>query len=422
MGGTKLWTRTFIVLMAVNFCSALSFYLIMVKITEFAMDTYQVSHSVAGLMVTAYVISALVTRVVFGGRIDRWGVKRALAIGSVVNAAAMALYLVPMPFGVLMSVRVVHGFGFAIMSGSAAAGAALVIPRERYGEGIGYFSMMQALATGVGPFIAIFATNAFGRYDAMFALATAFAVLAAASLVLLDIPHVEGAGDAGPQRDGRRSASADDAGTTSAGDSDGGTPSRRGGVLGFIGSFVQLSVVPLGLVLLLCYVGYSGILSFLTLCASERGLSHVVSLYFVVYAAVILVSRPPVGRKVDRSGENSIIYWCFLSLAAGFTVLAFAESGVMLLASAALVGFGIGATQSITQAVIARDTPAGELGRANSTFFMSMDLGSGVGPIIIGALIPVIGFTGSYLALGALGLAAGVLYHIVHGRKKPGRR
>ena len=66
----KLWTRTFIVLMGVNFCSALSFYLTMVKITEFAMDTYGVTHSIGGLMITAYVISALLTRLFFGGRID----------------------------------------------------------------------------------------------------------------------------------------------------------------------------------------------------------------------------------------------------------------------------------------------------------------------------------------------------------------
>ena len=147
----KLWTRTFILLMFVNFCSALSFYLIMVKITEFAIDTYDVTQSVAALTISVYVISALVTRLFFGSRIDVWGVKRSLALGTAANAAAMVLYLVPMPFALLMVVRVLQGFGFAFMGGAAAAGAALVIPSDRYGEGIGYFSMMQALATGSWP-------------------------------------------------------------------------------------------------------------------------------------------------------------------------------------------------------------------------------------------------------------------------------
>ena len=158
-------------------------------------------------------------------------------------------------------------------------------------------------------------------------------------------------------------------------------------------------------------------LSFITLYALELNLSDAVTLYFVVYALVILITRPPVGRLVDRKGENSIIYWCFLSLAVGFVVLALASNAVMLLLSAAFIGFGIGATQSITQAVIARDTPPDELGRANSTFFMSMDLGSGIGPIVIGAAIPHIGYSSSYMVLAGVALLAGVVYHLVHGRK-----
>ena len=390
MGQSKLWTKSFVMLMGVNFCSALSFYLIMVKITEYAVERYEVVQSVAALTVSVYVIAALLTRLFFGRRIDQWGVKRSLAIGSAINAVCMALYLVPMGFWPLMAVRVVHGFGFALMSGSAAAGAALIIPRDRYGEGIGYFSMMQALATGVGPFVAILITSLLGGYEPMFAVAAAIALIALVSVVLVKIPHAD-ATHIEPHH----------------------LNAKKG-----IGALIQLSVVPLASTLFLVYLGYSGILSFVTSYADYRGLTGAVSLYFVVYAAVILVSRPPVGRRVDRKGENSIIYFCFVSLVVGFIVLAFAVNGALLLASAAFVGFGIGATQSIVQAVIARDTPAEEMGKANSTFFMSMDLGSGVGPVLIGAVIPVAGYSASYLLLAALSAIAAVLYHVVHGRKR----
>ena len=81
----RLWTRSFIVLMGVNLCSALSFYLITVKITEFAVDAYAVPQSLGAMTVTVYVISALLTRLFFGKRIDTWGVKRALTIGAIIN-------------------------------------------------------------------------------------------------------------------------------------------------------------------------------------------------------------------------------------------------------------------------------------------------------------------------------------------------
>lgn len=390
MAQGRLWTRTFIVLMGINFCSALSFYLIMVKIVEYSMETYDATYSAAGFMITVYVIAALVTRLLFGRKIDQWGVKRALAIGTGVNLAAMLLYLLPLGYWPLMAVRVLHGFGFALMSGASSAGAALVIPRERYGEGIGYFSMMQALATGVGPFIAIFITNLFGGYFPLFAFSAAVAALAFAGISLLKIPKAEHPS----------SSKAPDEQTA-----------ERG-----IGALVQLVVVPLSSVLFLAYIGYAGILSFLTVYAGELGLSDAVSLYFVVYAVVILVSRPPVGRRVDRLGENSTMYISLISLVAGFILLAASSNAVMLLLSAAFVGFGIGTTQSVIQAVIARDTPQDELGRANSTFMMSMDLGSGVGPVLIGAVIPLVGYRFSYLGIAGVALLALLVYHLVHGR------
>ena len=47
---------------------------------------------------------------------------------------------------------------------------------------------------------------------------------------------------------------------------------------------------------------------------------------------------------------------------------------------------------------------------------MSMDLGSGVGPILIGTLIPVVGYSGSYLILAACAVLAGIVYHFAHGQ------
>ena len=388
----KLWSRSLVVLMGLNFSSALSFWLIMVKITQFASDTYGVSTGVAGLTITVYVISALLVRMFFGAKIDVWGVKRSIAIGTVVNAIAMVLYLIPMGFVPLMIVRVVHGFGFAIMSGSCAAGAALVLPPERYGEGIGYFSMMQALATGIGPFVAIMLTNIFGGYFAMFAFAAVAMFVALATVPLLKIPQSVHAPKHMNILDEVK---------------------EKG-----IGAFVQLSVVPIASVLLLVYFGYSGIISFVTSYAASRGLDDAVSFFFIVYAIVVLVSRPPVGRRIDRLGENSTIYYCLASFVVGFVLLAFASNGVLLLVSAAFIGVGIGATQSIVQAVIARDAPPSELGKANSTFFMSMDLGSGIGPVIIGAAIPLVGYSAIYLGLAAVGILAIIDYHWAHGRHK----
>lgn len=388
----KLWTRTFIVLMVINFCSSLSYYLLATKITEYSAFQYDLALSIAGTVMTAYVISALFCRLIFGKKIDEWGIKCSIVIGYVVNAIASVLYLVPMPFGALLTVRVFHGFGFAIMTGATSACTALVIPRERFGEGIGYFSMTMALSTGIGPFIAIWINNAFGGYFAMFVCSAVVALIAVACVPMLSVPHIE-----------TKAESAED------------SPSQKEHGLA---SLIQVSVIPFVAVLFLCYFGYSGILTYVTMYAAELDLSFAVSFYFIVYSAVIVVARPLVGKRMDKRGENSIIYWCFASLICGFALLAFTMNGFMLLASAALAGFGIGSIQSIVQTVISRDSPKKDLGRANSTYFMSMDLGMGIGPIVIGAMIPAIGYATSYFVLGIIAACACVVYYFVHGRKQ----
>lgn len=393
----RIWTPSFIMLTAINFVSALIFYLFLVTMVEYTMLTYKASYSAAGLMVTAYVISSLLTRIFLGGKIDVWGLKRSIIIGTAVNLVAALLYFIEGGFVFLFLTRALHGVGFGIASGALAASAALLVPPERRGEGIGYFSMAQALATGVGPFVAIMLTSD-GNYLSLFIFSVIVTATALIGSFLVKVPEI---------RDTSAQA-ADKAGE--------GKRTEKEPLS--IGRFIQISVLPLAIPLLLVLVCYSGITSFLTVFSEERNLVEAASLYFIVYSAAILITRPPIGRRVDKKGENSVIYITFASLAIGLAVLALSFNGATLLASAALAGFGIGCTQSTVQTAIVRITPKNELGRANSTFFMSMDLGSGIGPVIIGFFIPLVGYTAIYLALAALAAIVCLVYHLAYGRKQ----
>lgn len=124
------------------------------------------------------------------------------------------------------------------------------------------------------------------------------------------------------------------------------------------------------------------------------------------------------GRRLDRKGENSIMYMTLGVMALGMVVLAFSYNGAVLLASAALLGFGVGATQSTVQATVPKLAGEGQLGKANSTFFVCMDAGYGAGPVLIGFIIPVAGYQVSFLLLGVLALATVAYYHVMHGRKQ----
>lgn len=425
----KLWTRPFITLAIVNFFSILTFFLLTVKTTEFAINQYGVSHDIAGLAVSIYIFSALAMRLTLGKKLDAWGAQKALLLGCICNATASLLYLAPLNFGAFLVARVIHGASMALVTTSAAAGVALIVPSERVAEGIGYFTLSQALATGLGPFIGILLAEASGGYTAMFMFTAFTGIASLVTYFFVKIPSVTNSknaehADAGASADADTDAEHADAGA--AGESaastrtaESATSSRAKNLLG---EFVQLSALPLCSCMLLTFVCYSGILGFLTVYASDKGLGEAVSLYFVVYSAVILISRPPMGRLVDRKGENSAMYVSLLTFAASFAVLAFANNGFTLLLSGALCGFGNGITQAVIQAVIARITPPEQLGRANSTLFLCMDAGSGIGPVIIGALIVRAGYSPTFLILAVVALLAMATYHLNHGRKPIARR
>ena len=402
----KLWTKDFIILAAVNFCGSLLFYLLMVVMTNYSMETYGVSYSLAALSFSVYIIGALATRIVLGKQTDIWGIKKTLIIGSVINAVMAASYLIPMPYFALIIARFTHGIGFALTSGSAAAAAALVVPASRKVEGISYFSLTNALATGIGPFVSIALTQN-GSYFTLFVFT---AIMGAIALVGAFVPRIpKPAEHTSALTEANEAPSAD-------------VVIGKSAFARWVASFVQISALPLGLVMLLMYISYAGVLSFVVPFANENGMADAVGVYFLVYSATILVSRPPIGRLVDRRGENPIIYITLMTLAVGLVVLALAASGMVLLSTAVLIGFGLGSTQSTLQAVMARDPPAPQLGRAHSTFFAMMDLGSGVGPIVIGAFIPIVGYRMGYMFLAGLTVVTCLTYHLVHGRYVKERR
>ncbi|MBO1914617.1 hypothetical protein J4G37_58565, partial [Microvirga sp. 3-52] len=62
-------------------------------------------------------------------------------------------------------------------------------------------------------------------------------------------------------------------------------------------------------------------------------------------------------------------------------------------------------------------TPPHRMGLANSTYFIFLELGLGLGPFILGYLVPLIGYSGLYLSMVALIVLMIPIYYLLHGKK-----
>ena len=86
------------------------------------------------------------------------------------------------------------------------------------------------------------------------------------------------------------------------------------------------------------------------------------------------------------------------------------------LASGFVIGYGISIVYSICQTMVINETPAHRYGVATSTFAAIVDLGSGLGPMVLGVILPSTGYTGMYIMCALIGVIS-LLMYIGFGRK-----
>src|SRR5699024_3380594 len=137
---------------------------------------------------------------------------------------------------------------------------------------------------------------------------------------------------------------------------------------------------------------------------------------FLVYAIVILITRPITGRIMDQRGANVVMYPSLIVLAVGYLVLGQTSSGFMLLLAGVLIGFGYGNFQSISQALCIKIADAKNVGLSTWTSLIALVFGLGVVSYILVVLVPSLGYGGLYCSMIVL-VTLGLLdYYPVYGR------
>lgn len=386
MNKPKLWTKEFIFTALVNFLVAMNFYLLMIIISEYAMDRFDSTPSEAGFTASIFIIGALIARVFVGKWIMQFGYKKILYVGVIASLIMTLVYFGVNNVILLLAVRFLHGVSFGITTTATATIVSDIVPNERRGEGIGYYSLSQILATAIGPFIGMFLSE-YGSYTMIFAACTIVSLISFIMLPFLTL-----------RKNKVKEEQIEEA---------------RGFKLS---NFVEPRAIPISIVCLLIYMCYSSIVSFLNVYAKEINLVDAASLFFLIYAIVVLISRPIVGKMFDLKGENLIMYPAILTFGIGMLMFSHSNQGYVLLFSAVLIGLGFGAIGSSTQTIAVKVTPRHRMGLANSTYYMFSDIGMGSGPLLVGFVIPFIGYREMYMVVAIIALACLLLYYLLHGR------
>lgn len=390
MSEERLWTKNFVTVAVINFITYLIFFLLMVVIASYAVDKFHASASVAGLVSGIFVIGVLIGRLGTGRVIGDIGNKKILITGTIFFIITSALYFAAVNLALLTIIRLFHGIAYGLVSTAAATIVAQIIPQGRRGEGIGYYSMSAILATALGPFIGIILIQ-YANFNMIFIVTTILALVNFAISAAVRLPA-------------HRTP----------------VPDKACAAKSFhISTFLELKALPISIIALIIGFAYSVILSFISLYAKELHLEQAASFYFLVYAVTVLVSRPFSGRLLDAKGGNFVIYPCLFIFAVAMLLLSRTNHGITFLLAGALVGVGYGNFLSCAQAISIKLVPPSRFGLATATFFIFLDLGLGVGPYILGAVVPFAGYRGLYLMMSGIIFATVILYYLLLGKKAP---
>lgn len=359
-----IWTKPFISLFLTNLSVFTVFYGLVSTLPLYAKDALSRTDEEAGLLMSVFLLSAIVVRPFTGKLLDLAGKRKMLWIGLFFYLICTICYYFITPFGGLLVLRFIQGVWFSIVTTAAGSIAADLVPVTRRGAGLGYFVMSTNLAVVVGPFVSLFIIQSFS-FDVLFIVMSVLMLLGAA--VALLIPRIE----------------IENAPAVSKRFTFNDLFEKKALRVAFLGSMIAFS--------------YASILSYLSIYAQEKGLLTLANYFFLVFAAVMLLTRPFTGKIFDEKGPAYILIPGSILFLCGMLILSVMDSGFVFLLAGAFVGLGYGALVPSLQTLSIQSTSVERSGYATATFFTLFDTGMAIGSYVLGMVAISFGYQNVYL-------------------------
>lgn len=391
MPNLRLWTREFIVAIFVNLFMSTVFYMLLTSMALYAVTEFRASETMAGLAASGFIIGAIFGRLFSGKFLDFVGRRRLLVLCMVLYFIAALAYIPVANLFLLIALRIIHGFAFGAGNTALVAGVQGIIPPQRRAEGNGYFGTASTVATALGPFAAVY-------FSEHYSFTVVFLVSAACSLIGLLASWFFII----PERELSESELAEKWRFD-------------------LASFIDVGALRIGLIMLISGLAYATVLSFLPMHTERLGIAESSSVFFATYAIVALLARVFAGRIQDKYGDNVVAVPVFITFGVGLFIIGVATTGFHITVAGVALGIGFGTLLPALQAILINQVPAARVGVATSTFYLLLDIGSGLGPVALGLVVEFVGFPAMFQGASLLAVAAGILYFFFHGRaaKRP---
>ncbi len=320
-----------------------------------------------GVLIGVLAVASLASRLFVGGALLRYRAKSVMLIGALASGLTFLAYIVLHPFWPFLAVRLLQGVAWACIDTAAIASVLSVIPLKYRARALGYFMLAPGLAMAVAAPFGMFLINQFS-FAILFLSCAGLSF--AAFILSWKVKGQEISASSSP------------------------TPAHS------VFSFLNFRIIVPAIASFLQLFVWGSVTAFFPLYAIQSGVANP-GLFFSAMAISIIAGRIFGGRILDTFNKEKVLMVCFFIAIIALITLSLSRTLPMFV----IVGsfWGIGASFFLPVSMSYAFEYAGTTdGAAVGTFRAFSDLGLGIGPVVIGIIIPLIGYRITFLCLACI--------------------
>lgn len=330
-----------------------------------------------GLIIALFTLTAGISRPFSGRLTDTLGRVPIMAVGSIVCFICGFLYPILGTVAGFLFLRLIHGFSTGFKPTATAAYVADLVPRERWGEALGFHGLCFSTGLAVGPAIGSTIKLAFSL-NALFYTSSLFALLSI--VILMNMKET--------LKEKQRFTFAS-------------LKLTKNDIIAF-------EVLPAAIVTFLSYIAYGAILTLIPDWGSHLGIVNK-GLFFMVFTIASILIRFVAGKASDRYGRIPVINIGLSLLVVALFIVGFADSFWGLMAGGALYGISTGILSPALNAWTIDLSQPEHRGKAVATMYIALEAGIGIGAFAAGwyyqdviARIPLVMYISAGITLIAI--------------------
>ncbi len=378
----KIFNREFIVNFLAQFTfSFVSF--ILIPTIPIYLSRFHAKGGEVGFLVGILSICSLIPRPFVGRALQRRSEREFMMAGAILFMVSSFAYLWFYPFWPFLIVRILQGIGLAFFSMASFALIANIASGTYRGRIIGYYYLSFNFAFALAPYFGMLLVNHF-NFTVLFLVCTGLSLCTL--LTSAQLAKVQGVPP--ENQDGKNQP------------------------------LFSPEALPPSLIAFVLSVIWGSLGAFIPLYALRQGISNP-GIFFAVYAIMLILCRSLGGKVLDLYERKKVIIPCLAAIIVSMVMLLFSTTLFMFILVAVLLGMGWAFLYPSLVLYLIENSESNR-GPAISTFTALGDLGTGIGPMIMGVVLQWTDYSIMFLCLVFISIVNFVYFYYAVVRR--GRR